>query len=147
MHQAYTFLHLETTGLNPEYGDTITEIAAIKYTSLVNKDFQRLRILIENEKTELSPAMSKLVNFLEDSTMVCFYSEFHTNFLSHASSKTGIDIPNPSLCAYQYAKSKWRKTPSYRLDDLTASVQVPESLEGALNKCFRTMVVFVAAIQ
>jgi len=121
MGDSYIILDLETTGLSKRI-HKITEIAAIKvennkvigdFQTLVNPETQIPRFItrltgIDNELVKDAPTidkvMPKLMNFLEDHTIVAHNASFDYGFLDHnAKLHLNQELTNNKLCTRRLA--------------------------------------------
>lgn len=144
---ALIFLHTETTGLNPWYGDHITEIGVLKVGSENALshigNIECTHIYLEQGQNKISKAeLEEFASFIGNLPIVCFYAEFHMNFILHECEKAGISLTNEWICACEMARDLVPDAPSYRLLDLTASMSPPDSLPGVLGKAYRTLALY-----
>jgi len=104
----FTYLDVETTGLNPYFGDRICEIGLLKCQG--NKEIDSFQSLI-NPARPLSPGASainriteemvknapyfkgivhQVLDFLDDTVIVCHNARFDLSFLAHQLSGLGL---------------------------------------------------------
>lgn len=106
----FTYLDVETTGLNPYFGDRICEIALLKcqedkeidcFNSLINPAYPISPGAgaingITNEMVKDAPyfkdVVQRILDFLNDTVIVCHNARFDLSFL--AKQMSGLGLPN-----------------------------------------------------
>jgi DNA polymerase-3 subunit epsilon len=134
-------LDFETTGLSPESGDRITEVAAIRirkdrvvdqFESLVNCGVRLNSFIVQltgitQKMVDTAPAPSKvvreLVQFLGDDSVIAHNATFDDRFFrsecAHANVKESVD---PFICSMLMARRVYPQLGSYRLAEVAGSL-------------------------
>lgn len=116
MTNRFAVIDFETTGLSPDYGDRITEVAVViiesnkvvdQYQSLVNAGqpipFQIQRLTgITNQMISSAPTPSKVMNelykFVKGSNLVAHNASFDRKFFNSEITKAGLKANHDFIC-------------------------------------------------
>ncbi len=116
MTNRFAVIDFETTGLSPDYGDRITEVAVViiesnkvvdQYQSLVNAGqpipFQIQRLTgITNQMISSAPTPSKVMNelykFVKGSNLVAHNASFDRKFFNSEIAKAGLKANHDFIC-------------------------------------------------
>ena len=116
MTNRFAVIDFETTGLSPDYGDRITEVAVViiesnkvvdQYQSLVNAGqpipFQIQRLTgITNQMISSAPTPSKVMNelykFIKGSNLVAHNASFDRKFFNSEIAKAGLKANHDFIC-------------------------------------------------
>jgi DNA polymerase-3 subunit alpha (Gram-positive type) len=153
---------LETSGLSPSTSEII-EIAAIGYNIGELREFPTLSSLIKPQKKiskritaitgitnelleekgkDLRTVLKDFFDFAEDATLVAHNAKFDMGFIRAACEKLDLPLPtNKVLCTLIMAKQKWPGMPSYKLTELTSSMDV--EAHRAMGDATRALALFI----
>lgn len=161
---AYVIFDTETTGLSPELGDRIVEIAGVRvingeitdetFSSLINP--RRLissgaaRVNgITNEMLAGAPDSSevipKFLDFVGSDTLVAHNAEFDIAFLRKEMDLLGLDRQlSAHLCTLEMARAEFTHLDRHNLDALIADLGIKvENRHRALDDVIATAEVFL----
>lgn len=136
-------LDFETTGLSPDFGDRVTEVAAVRivndkiedrFVSLINCNVRIPRYITEltgitqtmvNKAPCASIVMPKLMKFIGNDILAAHNANFDAKFLLAENRRLGI-MPHSSnlLCSLKLSRRIFPGLPSYKLTSLSASLGI-----------------------
>ncbi|MGV7206509.1 PolC-type DNA polymerase III [Oxalobacteraceae bacterium A2-2] len=141
--QPMVMLDFETTGLSPDMGDRITEVAALRivggqvverYVSLVNcgvrvPSFITALTGITQAMVDGAPpaqqVVPQLLDFIGDDTLCAHNASFDDKFLRAEAARLGLATRHPSLvCSLKLARRVFPQLPSYKLGHLSAQLGI-----------------------
>jgi DNA polymerase-3 subunit epsilon len=170
MRRIYTIFDTETTGLSPDQGDRIVEMAAIKivdgritnekFEALINPErpisFSALAVNgITNEMVENKPTMHKILpkflQFVGDSALVAHNAPFDKKFLQAEINKCGINLPIPKfVCTLSMSRKLYPQERRHNLDVVASRMgvgMVEEDRHRALGDVKITAEVFIKFLE
>lgn len=162
---AYVIFDTETTGLSPQLGDRIVEIAAVRVINgeVDEKSFQSLinphRLIspeaarvngIRQDMIDQAPDASIVIpdflNFVGSDILVAHNAEFDMNFLKHEMGLLGMDslrLPN-YMCTLEMARQNFPELHRHNLDVLINHFGISiENRHRALDDVLATVQVFL----
>jgi len=163
----FVVLDVETTGLNPQGGDVVIEIAAQKvhgrdvvaeYVSLVKTDREIpaeatkvhgiTKADIDREGKDVAEVLPELLTFIGDTVIVGHNVNFDLGFINEHLKKLSLSpLPNQYLDTLEIAK-RYLILASYRLSNVAAYLKVPQpSAHRALIDVITTREVFYKLIE
>jgi DNA polymerase-3 subunit epsilon len=136
-------LDFETTGLSPESGDRITEVAALRiaggeivdrYVSLVNcgvriPSFITSLTGITQQMVDTAPPVDEvvpeLIAFIGEDTLAAHNASFDEKFLKAEGARLGQDCRHAGLvCSVKLSRRVLPGMPSYKLGELARSLGI-----------------------
>ncbi len=170
MRRMYTIFDTETTGLSPDQGDRIIEMAAIKIVDgkITNEKFEALvnpeRPIslsasavngITDEMVENKPTMYKVLpkflRFVGDSALVAHNASFDKKFLQAEINLCGINLPIPKfVCTLNLSRKLFPYERSHNLDVVARRMGVgiqEEDRHRALGDVKVTAQVFIKFLE
>ncbi len=136
-------LDFETSGLSPDYGDRITEVATIRivgneivdrYVSLVNCKIRIPRFITEltgitqsmvNSAPPADDVIPELLDFIGNDILAAHNASFDNKFLVAESLRLGLTPRNESLvCSLKLARRIYPGLRSYKLMDVSSSLGI-----------------------
>lgn len=162
---AYIIFDTETTGLHPEHGDKIIEIAAVRVVNSVitNEVFDSLinpHRLIPSEAAQIhgitnemlqqaedsSIVIPKFLQFVRSDVLVAHNAKFDIDFLKTEMEALKLDITKlpPVICTLEQTKLKLPSLGKYSLESLISHFGIPvERRHRALDDVKATAEVFL----
>ncbi|NQV00132.1 MAG: 3'-5' exonuclease [Parcubacteria group bacterium] len=170
MRKTYTIFDTETTGLSPDQGDRIIEMAAIKIVDgrITNEKFDELinpeRSIslsasavngITDEMVENKPTMKKVLpkflQFVGDSALVAHNAPFDKKFLQAEINQCGINLPIPKfVCTLSLSRKLYSQENRHNLDVVASRMGVgiqEEDRHRALGDVKITAEVFIKFLE
>jgi len=159
---AFCFLDIETTGLSPATGGKICEVAIIKsgtagrldtYSQLINPRCLIPEAVIRihgitndmvNDKPAFSQAAPAMLDFLENSVVVCHNADFDVPFMAYEFAAIGLRFPPLTILDTLKFARKHAKFKSNRLGNI--AIELGFSNDGwhrALNDAAMTEKLFM----
>ena len=166
MRKIYTIFDTETTGLSPDQGDRIIEMAAIKVVDgrITNEKFDALinpekpislsasavngitDEMVEN-KPKMDKVLPKFLKFVGDSALVAHNAPFDKKFLQAEINKCGTNLPIPKfVCTLRMSRKLYPAERSHNLDNVASRLgvgMVEEDRHRALGDVKITAQVFI----
>jgi DNA polymerase III subunit epsilon len=146
MTETLVVLDFETTGLNPEDGDRITEVGAVRiqrgqitdrYESLVNCGARVSRFItqytgITQRMVDTAPpvdaVMRELLGFIDSSHVVAHNASFDQRFFESECDHTGLrGNADLFICSMRLAKRLYPEISTHRLQHLAVELGIPYS--------------------
>jgi DNA polymerase-3 subunit epsilon len=130
---SFYIIDFETTGLSPNNGDRVIEVAALKiinnkiveqFQSLMNPGFEISRRItsitgISNDMLEDAPSNTKvirsLVEFLDGKSLVAHNASFDSNFLQNELYEARIKKSYQFTCSMKMARRVFPQSPNHKL--------------------------------
>ena len=136
-------LDFETTGLSPDFGDRVTEVAAVRivndkivdrFVSLINCNVRIPRFITEltgitqtmvNNAPCASIVMPQLMHFIGTDILAAHNASFDAKFLLAENRRLGL-MPHPKnlLCSLKLSRRIFPGLPSYKLTSLSTSLGI-----------------------
>jgi DNA polymerase-3 subunit epsilon len=136
-------LDFETTGLSPESGDRITEVAALRiaggeivdrYVSLVNcgarissfiTSFTGITQQMVDSAPPAAEVVPRLIEFIGADTLAAHNASFDEKFLKAEGARLGHDCRHDGLvCSVKLSRRVFPGLPSYKLGELARSLGI-----------------------
>lgn len=136
-------LDFETTGLSPDSGDRITEVAALRivgdriverYVSLINCNVRIPSFISEltgitqamvNRAPAVSVVLPELMDFIGQDVLAAHNASFDVKFLSAESTRLGLTPSHANLvCSLKLARRVFPGLPSYKLTNLANALGI-----------------------
>lgn len=170
MRKIYTIFDTETTGLSPDQGDRIIEMAAIKIIDgkITNEKFDALidpqvpislsasavngitDNMVKNKPT-MDKILPKFLNFVGDSALVAHNAKFDKKFLQAEINKAGINLPIPKfVCTLNLSRKIFPYERSHNLDVIADRLDIrikEEERHRALGDVMITAQVFIKFLE
>lgn len=170
MRKTYTIFDTETTGLSPEQGDRIIEMAALKIVD-GNITDEKFEALINPEvpislgasavngitdemvqgKPKMKEILPKFLQFVGDSALVAHNAPFDKKFLQAEINKAGINLPIPKfVCTLNLSRKIFPHQRSHNLDKVAARLGIgikEEHRHRALGDVEITAQVFIKFLE
>lgn len=170
MRKIYTIFDTETTGLSPDQGDRIIEMAAVKiidgkitdekFDALVNPQIPISLSAsavngITDDMVRGKPAMDKVLpkflNFVGDSALVAHNAKFDKKFLQAEINKAGINLPIPKfVCTLDLSRKIFSYERSHNLDKVAERLNIrieEKDRHRALGDVLITAQVFIKFLE
>jgi|SRR6185437_262734 len=136
-------LDFETTGLSPDFGDRVTEVAAVRivkdkivdrFVSLINCNVRIPRFITEltgitqamvNTAPSASIVMPKLMQFIGTDILAAHNASFDAKFLHSENRRLGL-MPHSAnlLCSLKLSRRIFPGLSSYKLTNLSTSLGI-----------------------
>ena len=143
LNQPIVMLDFETTGLSPDMGDRITEVAALRivdgkvverYVSLINCNVRIPSFItgltgITQAMVDGAPPVSKVVpellDFIGGDTLSAHNASFDDKFLRAEAARLGLTPGYQSLvCSLKLSRRVFPNLPSYKLGNLSGQLGI-----------------------
>lgn len=143
LNKPIVMLDFETTGLSPDYGDRITEVAALRivenrivesFVSLVNCKVRIPRFITEltgitqsmlNSAPVAELVIPELLDFIGGDTLAAHNASFDHKFLLAESTRLGLTPRHGNLvCSLKLARRIYPGLRSYKLQDVSSQVGI-----------------------
>lgn len=136
MNSRFAVIDFETTGLSPENGDRITEVAIVivesgkivdQFESLVNTGksipfhIQNLTGITNQMTANAPPAtviIPKIHQYIKDSTLVAHNAKFDSKFFHSEMQKIGVQVSFDFVCTLLLSRRLYPLLDNYRLSSL-----------------------------
>ena len=141
--QPIVMLDFETTGLSPDMGDRITEVAALRivggqvvarYVSLINCGVRIPSFItgltgISQAMVDGAPSVAhvlpRLLDFIGDATLSAHNASFDQKFLHAESARLGLAPAHQGLvCSLKLSRRVFPGLPSYKLGNLSGQLGI-----------------------
>ncbi len=141
--QPLVVIDFETTGMSPNMGDRVTEVAALRivegrvaarYVSLINCGVRVPPFITEltgitqamvNRAPAVAQVMPELVEFIGDAALVAHNASFDEKFLVAESVRQGLQNQHQALlCSVKLARRLFRGLDSYSLGRVAKSLGI-----------------------
>lgn len=145
MDSAIIVLDFETTGLSPDWGDRVTEVAAVviedrsivrQYQSLMNagvpipahvQELTGITNAMIRKAPPVSAVMRELARFVGSAPLVAHNASFDRRFLDAELARLGRRRMQDVVCSMRVARRVYPNAPNHRLSTLARYARVPAS--------------------
>lgn len=141
--KSIVMLDFETTGLSPNFGDRVTEVAAVrivndkivdKFVSLINCNVRIPPFITEltgitqemvNKAPSAAVVMPKLMKFIGNDILAAHNASFDAKFLLAENKRLGLEAHSQNLlCSLKLSRRIFPGLPSYTLTNLSTSLGI-----------------------
>ncbi|QLG89581.1 3'-5' exonuclease [Chitinibacter bivalviorum] len=150
MNNKYAVLDFETTGLSPNMGARVTEVAVVilhngqvidRYQSLINAGVRIPTEItqitgITNAMVKSAPPVAQVMREVHartsDAVFVAHNASFDMKFLQFEGSRLGLQFPSSACCTLLLARRLYPHMPNHKLATLAAELNI--SSGGAYHR-------------
>ncbi len=145
MKQVVAILDFETTGLSPDLGDRVTEVAVVfqsngkivdRYQSLINpkrpipafvQSLTGITDAMVRKAPEASQVMHELYRKIGDVPLIAHNASFDSKFLDAEWARIGLRRQAAVACSLLLSRRLYPNSPSHRLGALVSHLSLPSS--------------------